>query len=186
MLHLAKLLVIAMFMMNSAVTRALMNTSNSLSRTRSLRVETRRLLTVNILVVGKKNSVEDFIQDGCDEYEKRLKPTMKVSTIFLKDDDALVKAVSSAKGSILAMDENGTQHSSRAFADVFHKSLEDGGATLNFVIGGFAGLPPEIKKSKSLISLSNMTWTHQMARLLLLEQVYRATEIRKGSGYHKD
>ena len=149
-------------------------------------IETKRWATVNILVVGKKNTVEDFIKDGCDEYEKRLRPIMKVNTQFLKDDDALVKAVNGAKGCVLAMDENGEQYSSRAFSNKFHKSLEDGGATLNFVIGGFAGLPSEIKSSKSLISLSNMTWTHQMARLLLLEQIYRATEIRKGSGYHKD
>lgn len=163
--------------------RSLISTGSS---TKALRLETRRWLTVNILVVGKKNSVEDFIRDGCDEYEKRLKPIMRVQTQFLKDDDALVKAVSQARGSVLAMDENGKQYSSRHFSDVMYKSLEDGGATLNFVIGGFAGLPPEIKQTKSLISLSSMTWTHQMARMLLLEQIYRASEIKKGSGYHKD
>lgn len=49
------------------------------------------------------------------------------------------------------------------------------------------GLPPELKQDRSrLVSLGRLTLTHQMARLILIEQIYRATEIRKGSGYHKD
>jgi 23S rRNA (pseudouridine1915-N3)-methyltransferase len=155
----------------------------------NLRTHTQRWLTVNIMVVGKKNSVESYIQEGCDEYEKRLRPTMKLQTHFLKDDEALVKAVGAAKGSTFAMDENGQQYSSRAFSKQIFKSLEDGGATVNFVIGGFAGLPQEIKDARPripLISLSTMTWTHQMARLLLVEQIYRSCEINKGSSYHKD
>ena len=73
------------------------------------------------------------------------------------------------------------------FMDLY-KKLEEGGATLTFVIGGFAGLPQDVKDDKTipLISLSKMTWTHQMCRLLLIEQVYRASEIHRGSGYHKD
>jgi 23S rRNA (pseudouridine1915-N3)-methyltransferase len=55
-----------------------------------------------------------------------------------------------------------------------------------FVIGGAEGLPRELKEgNKPLLSLSKMTWPHQMARMLLAEQIYRASEIRKGSGYHK-
>ena len=60
-----------------------------------------------------------------------------------------------------------------------------------FVIGGAEGLPSELKETRSgrprptLISLSAMTFTHQFARMLLIEQIYRASEIRKGSGYHK-
>lgn len=64
--------------------------------------------------------------------------------------------------------------------------LEEGGAQLSFIVGGFDGLPDKIKIKYPLISLSNLTWTHQMARLLLIEQIYRATEIRKNSKYHKD
>ena len=60
-------------------------------------------------------------------------------------------------------------------------------ATQSFFIGGADGLPAELKADRSrLLSLSKLTFTHQMARLLLVEQIYRATEIRKGSGYHKD
>lgn len=65
-------------------------------------------------------------------------------------------------------------------------SLPTGGSRLVFVIGGAEGLPPSLKKSKELWSLSKLTFTHQWARVLLTEQIYRATEIKKGSGYHKE
>jgi 23S rRNA (pseudouridine1915-N3)-methyltransferase len=137
--------------------------------------------------VGKKNAAEAFVTEGCNEYEKRLTPVMKVNTNFLKSDDALVEAAKSSKGTIFALDENGTEYTSREFSAFVYKGLEDGGASLTFIIGGFSGLPVEIKNGGyKLISLSKMTWTHQMARLLLMEQLYRAMEIRKGSGYHKD
>lgn len=145
-----------------------------------------RSLTTNIIIVGKQNGGEQFIDDGCLMYEKRLTPVMKINTIFLKTDVDLIKAVKSAKGKILALDENGRQYSSREFADVVYNGLEEGGATLTFVVGGAFGLPEEIKKSFPLISLSKMTWTHQMARLLLVEQIYRSSELKKGSNYHKD
>ena len=150
----------------------------------------RRYLTTTILIVGKKNGGEDFIDQGCALYEKRLRPTMTVNTVFLKSDEALVDAALSAKGTVMALDETGNEYTSRAFSDVVFKGLEDGGAALTFVVGGAYGLPPEIKNAAkfqhNFISLSRMTWTHQMARLLLLEQLYRAAEIRKGTSYHKD
>ena len=69
--------------------------------------------------------------------------------------------------------------------------LDQGGSRLVFVIGGADGLPSELltpnsaAKKEQLLSLSSLTFTHQFARTLLMEQIYRATEIRKGSGYHK-
>ena len=146
----------------------------------------RRLLVTNVLIVGKKNGAEQFINDGCLEYEKRLTPVMKFNTVFLKSDEALIEAANGLKGFVIALDESGKEYSSRQFSDVVFKGLEDGGATLTFIIGGFSGLPKVIKSKYPLLSLSKMTWTHQMARLLLTEQIYRAVEIRKGSGYHKD
>lgn len=149
----------------------------------------RRFLTTTILIVGKKNGGESFIDEGCALYEKRLRPTMTVNTVFLKSDEALVDAAMAAKGTVMALDESGKEYTSREFSDVVFKGLEDGGAALTFIVGGAYGLPPEIKgaaKFQPFISLSRMTWTHQMARLLLLEQLYRAAEIRKGTSYHKD
>lgn len=64
--------------------------------------------------------------------------------------------------------------------------MEKEGAHLNFVIGGAEGLPPPIlNNSLTQISLSPLTFTHQLTRLILLEQLYRAFEIQKGSQYHK-
>lgn len=145
-----------------------------------------RSLTTNIVVVGKKNSVEPWINEGVNEYEKRLRVSMTLNTIFLKTNDELIDHCKLARGSVIAMDENGKQFTSRNFSEYFYKGLEDGGATINFIIGGFDGLPDEILNAYPTISLSSMTWTHQMARLLLVEQIYRASEIRKGSAYHKD
>lgn len=150
----------------------------------------KRYLTSTIIVVGKKNAGEDFINDGCLEYEKRLQTTMNINTIYLKSDEHLVDACLGnnpiTRGTVFALDENGSQYGSRKFSSVLYKGLEDGGAHVTFIIGGFAGLPPSIKEKFNLFSLSKMTWTHQMARLLLLEQIYRGVEIRKGSAYHKD
>lgn len=143
-------------------------------------------LTTNIYIVGKKNGGEDWINDGCLEYEKRLKPTMSITTHFLKSDEALIEAVKNSRGTVIALDENGKQFTSREFSKEVYKGLEEGGAHLNFCVGGFDGLPAQIKNTARLMSLSKMTWTHQMARLLLLEQVYRAVEIHKGTSYHKD
>lgn len=148
---------------------------------------TRMHLTTNIFIVGKRNGGEEWIQNGCLEYEKRLQPVMNIQTVFLKSDEELVRVSRTLKGTVFALDENGKQSTSIEFSNIlYEKGFRDGGSYVNFLVGGFAGLPKEIKANFHLISLSKMTWTHQMARLLLIEQVYRASEIRKGSGYHKE
>lgn len=146
----------------------------------------RRAFTTSIIVVGKKGAVEDWIQEGFSEYEKRLKPVNKIQSIFLRDDEELIDVVKATKGTILALDESGKQYDSKEFSKLVYTSLDEGKSKLSFIIGGFSGLPDEIKKTYPLVSLSKMTWTHQMARLLLIEQIYRASEIYKGSAYHKD
>ena len=145
-----------------------------------------RSLNVNLFVVGKRSGGEPWIADGCFEYEKRLKPIMSIQTTFFKDDDGLIRAAQSNKCPIIALDENGRQCTSHEFTDLLYKTLGEGGASTTFIIGGFAGLPKEIKSTHKLVSLSKMTWTHSMARLLLMEQIYRATEIKKGSKYHQE
>lgn len=143
-------------------------------------------LTTHIHIVGKKSGGEDFINDGISEYEKRLSSTMNIQTYFYKTDDELVSAINSQKYLTFCMDENGFEYTSREFSKIVFDSFEESGAHITFVIGGFSGLPKSLKSKHKLISLSKMTWTHQMARLLLVEQLYRANEIHKGSKYHKD
>eukprot|EP01038_Epipyxis_sp_PR26KG_P014111 gene14111-18932_t len=148
--------------------------------------QSKLFLTTNIYIVGKRNGGEEWINSGYVEYEKRLQSFMNIETYFLKSDEELLKISKTFRGSVLALDEKGAQYNSREFSKQIFNSFEEGGAHINFVIGGFSGLPCEIKQSYPLISLSKMTWTHQMARLLLIEQIYRAVEIKKGSNYHKD
>ena len=145
-----------------------------------------RFLTTNVYIVGKKNGAEAFIASGCAEYEKRLRPVMSLTTHFLKSDDDLMAMTKNLKGVVFALDERGKELTSREFSKLIYDSFVDGGTHVSFIIGGFAGLPPEVRNRYPLLTLSRMTWTHQMARLLLLEQIYRASEIHKGSSYHKD
>lgn len=79
---------------------------------------------------------------------------------------------------------------SPAFSDFLFSKLEEGGSRLTFVVGGAEGLPPGLKSNPpaggAKLSLSSMTFTHLWARALLAEQIYRASEIRRGSKYHKE
>lgn len=90
----------------------------------------------------------------------------------------------------VCLDEGGRQMTSPAFSDFLFSKLEEGGSRLTFVVGGAEGLPPGLKsnppKAGAKLSLSSMTFTHLWARALLAEQIYRASEIRQGSKYHKE
>ena len=111
---------------------------------------------------------------------------MTVETTFLKTNEELLKIKDGAKGAVFALSEEGNQYSSKQFSNLVFTKLEDGGSHLTILIGGVDGLSQDIRKTIPLISLSKMTFTHQHARLLLVEQLYRASEIRKGSKYHKE
>lgn len=147
-------------------------------------------IKVTIRIVGRKNS-ERWIEEGCDMYLKRLRPAnVDLVTEWHKSNEALLKGVQSdwdKNVPVILLDPNGKKSSSEKFSSEFYRLVEQGGSRLVYVIGGAEGLPNELRsnaKSK-LFSLSDMTFTHQFARLLLIEQIYRASEIRKGSGYHK-
>jgi 23S rRNA (pseudouridine1915-N3)-methyltransferase len=127
-------------------------------------------------------------------YETRLRPSnVQVETTWHKDNQALTKGVDAdrSKGhTLVLLDPLGSIQTSEKFSDDMYEWLDRGGSRLSFVIGGADGLPSELKYppqggKPTMISLSAMTFTHQFARLLLIEQIYRGTEIRKGSGYHK-
>ena len=150
-------------------------------------------LKVTIRIVGRKTS-EQWLEDACDMYLQRLKPSgIEIDTIWHKNDAALVKGVSTdhdkSSASVVLLDPTGKSYTSEDLADNIYRWLENGGSRLVFAIGGAEGLPSELKYGNEqrpiLLSLSQLTFTHQFARLVLIEQVYRASEIRKGSGYHK-
>jgi 23S rRNA (pseudouridine1915-N3)-methyltransferase len=85
---------------------------------------------------------------------------------------------------LIALDPQGKTYSSELFSSLLFDEIEKGGSEVAFAIGAAEGLPKELK-TQQLLSLSLLTFTHQMVRLILVEQIYRAFEIRKGSGYHK-
>lgn len=136
-----------------------------------------------IITVGKIK--EKWLDIAIKDYEKRLSKTASFEWLLVKNDDALIKLCDKEKH-FICLDVEGIRLSSEKFSSTLLKNLENEGASLNFVIGGPEGLPNSIKSKAALsISLSDLTFTHQIVRLVLLEQIYRAFEIDKGSPYHK-
>lgn len=87
---------------------------------------------------------------------------------------------------LVALDRTGKQFSSEELAELLEKWEGEGRRSITFLIGGHLGLSEQVvDKANVLLSLSKMTFTHEIARLILLEQLYRASTIRKGTGYHK-
>lgn len=137
-----------------------------------------------------------FIVKGCRFYLERLRPYSKVSVIELKaakgkliadsqkaESEQLLKA---ASGHLVALDEGGKALSSVQFA-AFISELENRSISqLSFLVGGAAGHSARLKQSVAAkFSLSKLTLPHDLARLLLLEQLYRAETIRAGHPYHR-
>jgi len=97
----------------------------------------------------------------------------------------ILKALEKKRGVVVVLDLSGRQMSSEELAAFIKNRQDMGMAAFDFVIGGAYGFSPEvIKKADLLLSLSKMTFTHEMARLILVEQLYRAASINVGSPYH--
>ena len=117
---------------------------------------------------------------------------IQLKTVWHRTDEQLATAALNSPHPVIVLDVVGKAISSPEFGELLYESLETGGSRTSFVIGGAEGLPPALLAGTGgkvgqmpRISLSKMTFTHQMARALLAEQVYRAAEMRRGSGYHK-
>ena len=140
------------------------------------------MIRIKLLSVGKTK--ETWLNDALDEYLKRLTPVAAIEFAWAKNDAQLVSLIEQ-EPAVICLDAQGTMMTSEEFAGFLQKQLEMHGSRLTLVIGGSEGLPKEIKARYPLISLSRMTFTHQMTRLVLVEQIYRAFEILRGSKYHK-
>ncbi|NNM43956.1 MAG: 23S rRNA (pseudouridine(1915)-N(3))-methyltransferase RlmH [Chlamydiae bacterium] len=136
-----------------------------------------------IFTVGKTK--ETWLHDALSEYTKRLQPTIEITWVLAKNNEQLESFLDN-ENSFISLDPEGMLLTSEKFSTLIHKKLEMGGSRINFVIGAAEGLTPKIKaRSTDLLSLSPLTFTHQLTRLILLEQLYRGFEIQKGSPYHK-
>lgn len=137
------------------------------------------MIEIHIYTVGKTK--EQWVINTCKEYIKRLKPWARVVFNAVKDDTQLIQALEKVSRYII-LDVKGKQMSSPEFA----QCVENQGSRIIFVIGGPTGLPQKVMEGAALsISLSPMTFTHQVIRIILVEQLYRAYTIQKNIPYHK-
>ncbi len=160
------------------------------------------MLSVKILCVGKLG--EKFWAQAVAEYEKRLSAYCKLEIIELpeqrlpqnpsqgeiaamlaKEADA-IRAKIPAGAAVIALCIEGGELESRAFADRIGDMTTRGISKLCFLIGGSCGLDESLKREAGMrLSMSPMTFPHHLARVMLLEQIYRALNILSGGKYHK-
>lgn len=159
-------------------------------------------MQIHIIAVGKIK--EKFLREGVAEYEKRLRPYLNLKivelteekrsasasqseekTAIVKEGGRILAAVPSGSF-VVALDVGGASWSSPELAGFLRQRELAGKNQVTVVIGGDLGLSPEVlSRSDMRLSLSKMTFTHQLARLLLMEQIYRACRINSGEPYHK-
>lgn len=155
-------------------------------------------MKIQLLCIG--NTSEKYIRSGIAEYEKRLRKYCKFEFIQIPDiknqgkyskeeikdleADKLIYKINE-RSMVFLFDENGQEFSSIQFSQYLNKQLSHSTGTLVFIIGGAYGFSKKIYDlSKGKISLSQMTFSHQMVRMIALEQIYRAFTILNNEPYH--
>jgi 23S rRNA (pseudouridine1915-N3)-methyltransferase len=137
---------------------------------------------LKIAWIGKTK--EPAIQSLTDEYLKRLSRYADVQGMALKDESAVLKLAADRHASVL-LDSRGKQFSSEEFAEFLRDHQDRNPVPLLFAVGPANGFSPETRQeAKLLLSLGKMTVAHELARVVLLEQLYRAFTILKGHPYH--
>lgn len=148
---------------------------------------------ITLFTIGRIKT--DWIRCGCEEFLSRLQdvrlevvelPAGKSADAEkqkLEECDRILSAVAKTTGSVFVLDERGKEADSQGFADMVERHA-DAGDSMVFVLGGAYGLDDRVRAAGKLLRLSPMTFTHEMCRLIFLEQLYRARQIIKDSGYH--
>jgi 23S rRNA (pseudouridine1915-N3)-methyltransferase len=157
------------------------------------------VVKIKVISVGKTK--ESWIKEGISHYQKLLKRYAELQLIEIKEEkitksnaaadilDAeaqrILKTIDTSTSSV-ALDRMGKNMSSEQLAAWLGERLSLGQGEFTFVIGGALGLAPKVRRACSLrLSLSAMTFAHEMSLVILLEQIYRAFSILKGTEYHK-
>ncbi|WP_045514569.1 23S rRNA (pseudouridine(1915)-N(3))-methyltransferase RlmH [Neobacillus niacini] len=159
-------------------------------------------MNISIVTVGKLK--EKYLKMGIDEYLKRLNSYAKVEVIEVADEKApeelsesemlqvkqkegeRILAKISQDTYVIALAINGKMQSSEELADTLDKLATYGKSKIAFIIGGSLGLSEEVlKRANEHLSFSKMTFPHQLMKLILVEQIYRAFRINRGEPYHK-
>lgn len=157
-------------------------------------------MKITLLMIGKTDAA--YILEGINEYTKRLEHYIKFKIEVIQDikkgknhtaeiqkllEGDRILARKSPGMEFHLFDEKGKNYTSREFAGFLEKKMASGLKELVFVIGGPYGFSSKVyENTTSKISLSKMTFSHQMARLLCVEQIYRAFTILNGEPYHHD
>lgn len=140
------------------------------------------MLNIRIVCVGALR--ESYLRDASKEYEKRLSAYCKLSYVELKDDKKLLPSLAERSYKI-ALCVEGKHLSSPEFAELCEAAQTKGNGCITLVIGGADGLPEEVKSACDYrLSFSKMTFPHQLMRVILLEQLYRALNINNNGNYH--
>lgn len=157
-------------------------------------------MKITLLVVGKTE--DKYLIDGIDKYLSRLKHYINFTLTLIpdikntknlteaqqknKEAEMILKQISNSD-TVILMDEKGKTYSSVSFANYLNKQMIGSVQHIVFVIGGPYGFDESVyKRSNGSISLSEMTFSHQMVRLFFVEQLYRAFTILKGEPYHHE
>lgn len=157
-------------------------------------------MKIAIIAVGKTST--DYVARGVDEFIKRSNryinvelsviPDIKTSKALTEESQKQQegKAILAAMQSgdiVILLDERGKELTSREFSALIERRMVQGIKRLVFVIGGPYGFSKEVyDRADSKLSLSRMTFTHEMVRLFFMEQIYRAMTIMRGEPYHHD
>ena len=155
-------------------------------------------MRIKLLVIGKTNN--DWLKTGIMDYINRLKhyinfeleeiPDIKNRAKMSKEKVIELESIEiikhlDPKSEWIALDEHGKEYSSTGFSKFLEKKMIDGNKQLTFIVGGAFGISPKIMDDcRAKIALSQMTFSHQMVRLFIVEQLYRGFTIVKGEKYH--
>ena len=137
-----------------------------------------------ILAIGKLR--DPWVLAGCAEYEKRLRPRLPVEILEVKDEEQLIRKLP-PRYLRWVLDERGEQPSSRELSQRLQQVYLSGAPGLALCIGGADGHSGALRaRADYLLGLSKLTLPHRLARLVVLEQIYRAQSILDGSPYHRE
>ena len=155
-------------------------------------------MNIKLIVVGKTNA--KYLLEGEKEYENRLKHYTKFEEIILPDvkqagklsenelkkkEGQLIFGKLQSSDHVILLDDKGKTHSSIEFANFLQQKMNSSLKSLVFVVGGAFGFSDEVfQRANFKLSLSKMTFSHQMVRLIFKEQLYRGFSILKGEKYH--
>ena len=150
------------------------------------------MIKVNLYVVGTLK--EKYLQEAANEYIKRISRFAKVTIVEIKEENLTdpqqtsiresSKILQKVTSKALLMDSHGQMLDSQEFADKINKMICKG-EEINFIIGGSNGVDDRVKDRFESISFGRITYPHQLVRVVLLEQIYRAFTIINNIVYHK-